>query len=327
LSRLIFLIPLFALAVTQTSFAASDNRNINDLMYRPKAHVFYLIDSLSYNTTTQSITSGLGPSALTVSTQTNTATANSLEIGYGLLERLTLSAIAKYYFSNPAKVDYGSGSTRNGQSETYQYSGLSDPLVKLGFRLLEQSNFFLMMDVFAGYSPGLSTSNKASLTSPGNMARGGGQFVVGADIGHKFSGFSFALGISQEFNAQRTYTDLTNNQQTQVTGGDATAYGLDLQFELGNSVDLLLGYHVTSYSQKKETNQTTSVVTTTGNLSFSEIAVGFNFELIKEKLLLQPSAFFGSSGGGQAMLTQGSTQLFSTVSSTTTFALGMLLQF
>ncbi|MGI8841451.1 MAG: hypothetical protein ACR2F8_11825 [Caulobacteraceae bacterium] len=119
---------------------------------------------------------------------------------YGVTDALSLNVGIGYGFSDHNRVV-----TENGTNTTSQ-SGWEDPTLGATYRLLDQRNHPVSLDIMGEYSPDAFESRDATPTRDGTIARGGSEVDLGVGLGRETKIFTIrGVFFDKYFGTSTTY--------------------------------------------------------------------------------------------------------------------------
>jgi hypothetical protein len=192
-------------------------RIVSDPLYLPLAGQFLGTTSYQYSSSTSDILDSTG-----TKTESNHVNSNLIDqdVQYGITDDLT----ARFNWG----FDPSRGATRDfvaGGSVSRSSSGWTDPVFGLTYRVLDERQSPLVLDLRLDYSPDAFPAKAATPNDEGTIARGGQMVDLGATLGHETQQFTIA-GL---FDAQWFDTRSTLNQ----TSGDLTHASPEWNYSLG----------------------------------------------------------------------------------------------
>lgn len=210
----------FAMAAMLMSSSVFASSELQNLMYLPKTGTLWGQSTLtrfsdSYDT----------------QTRTNKVKQSEVDESYwalrqgfyfGVLDELEVGAELGLLFGG--SVETKSLST-NSTTEK-KYSGFEDLNFTARYRLLNQRDMGMNVDVVGSLSPSLSDDKEATTTTDGNAQRGGHRIVVGGKVGSSVDNFSWVAHLNLIWTGEIT----EQNAQTEVEQG---TYDSNISFDLG----------------------------------------------------------------------------------------------
>jgi hypothetical protein len=111
-----------------------------------------------------------------------------------------------------------------GASTNFNFYGFEDPTFRATWRFMDQSESNFNWDLIGSYSPNLFTSQSASSTQNGTVARGGNSELLGTAFSQKMRSFTYYL--------EATMTYLDNRTSLDPTGTYTSTFNSSWQYEL-----------------------------------------------------------------------------------------------
>ncbi len=208
---------LMPLAAHAQNYAPSADRILSDPLYLPLQGQIYGNSDYSWATTTQDVFNAAG-----IETELQRTVSNTLDqqVEYGVTDDLALNFEMGYDPSVTTKTDpvAAASFSRNEQ-------GWTDPDFGLVYRVLDERNNPVSLDLRGSYSPDAFRAKSATDTDDGSVARGGRAIDLGATLGHETRGFTIAGTFDAVFDGRRD----VENQST----GFNTSTSSDWVYELG----------------------------------------------------------------------------------------------
>ena len=189
-------------------FTAAGERILSDPTYLPLQGQFSGDTGYGYERTDGDNFDATGArSAITRNTQ-NVIRQN---FAYGLTDALSLNLGIGYGFSGQNRVASADGVTTTDQS------GWEDPTLGVTYRLLDQRNHPVSLDIMGEYSPDVFQSRTASASRDGTIARGGPEVDLGVGLGRETRVFTIrGVFFDKYFGASTTFNP--NSGGTAETG-------------------------------------------------------------------------------------------------------------
>ena len=200
---------------------------------------------------------------------------SSLGILYGVSEQFSLGVQASYELSRETVVTSGPASTANGQTRTYQNSGLKDPVLRFIYRVRDRDEGEMSSNLYFNISPKVKNAVAASTSVKGNGARGGTNGTLGTEFGGKFGIFSYSFDFS-----------IDRIGESKSTETKSSAYGLilgraNVQFQAFEKISFrsFLGLGFIEKNKKTFSNGTFIENEDTG---FIEVGGAAHFEFLEK---------------------------------------------
>jgi hypothetical protein len=223
------LFPLTAFAMDDTPSA---DRILSDPLYQPMQGQLYGDSTFSWATTTQDVFNATG-----VKTSSQRVTDNDFSqiLEYGVTDDLAFAF----------DMGYDGLKTKTSPTAATEFSrssvGWTDPTFGVVYRVLDQRDNPLTLNLRGAYSPDWINAKTATDTADGTIARGGDVIDLGATLGREMRGFT----IAGTFDA---IDSGTRNETIQSTGGNlnTSSYwgytlGLATQTRFTDQLSLNLG--------------------------------------------------------------------------------------
>ncbi len=187
-----------------------------------------------------------GPAG-TVSDYATKSTNFNYAFGYGISEYLTLGLKGTVLLTGQTDYDYGIGSTLNGTSESYKRSGWQEPEIGAIWRIRNNEQSKMRINLTGSVKPKLQTAKYATTTSDGNNGIGGTQMMLGLGFFKEVKDVEFQFQVSRKLqtvakaenasDSNRT-TEADEHQSTELTLGlqgiasDQLSIGGNLVYDL-----------------------------------------------------------------------------------------------
>ena len=277
-----FLAATSALIVLSTSaFAqemASDSaRIVSDPLYLPLQGQFYGATGYQYGSLSRDTYDSTGARSDTTNVTTNTLDQTFL---YGITDDFALRFNWGYDLSRDASVHPVGGTAvkRDG-------SGWTDPQFGLIYRVMDQRDNPLTLDVHADYSPNAFPAKSATVDDEGTVARGGQYADFGATLGHEGPMFT----VAATFNAIYLDTAKVLNQ----ISGDTTRtdsmwnyrFGLDTQTRINDQFSVNAGVGHTFTNNGTVFNQTTGLEHITNGGDATDVNAALNYQFVPNTIV------------------------------------------
>ncbi len=166
-------IPLYAQA---QDFTPTGDRILSDPTYLPPQGQFVGDTSYGYERGDGDISDPGGDRAATTR---HTGNIVRQSFAYGVTDALSLNLGIGYGFSDQNRVTSANGTTTTNQS------GWENPSLGATYRLLDQHNHPVSLDIMGEYSPDAFESRNATQTRDGTIARGGSEVDLGVGLGRE----------------------------------------------------------------------------------------------------------------------------------------------
>lgn len=157
-------------------FTPTGDRILSDPTYLPLQGQFSGDTAYGYERSDGDVFDATGARMATTSHTQNIVRQN---FAYGLTDALSLNVGIGYGFSGQGRVV-----TANGVTQTNE-NGWEDPRLGATYRLLDQRNHPVSLDIMGEYSPDVFESRNATPTQDGTIARGGSETDLGVGLGRE----------------------------------------------------------------------------------------------------------------------------------------------
>lgn len=175
----------------------SGERILSDPTYLPLQGQFFGDTAYGYERGDGDIFDATGAHAATTRHTQNTIRQN---FAYGLTDALSLNLGIGYGFAGHNRVESANGLTTNDQS------GWEDPTLGATYRLLDQRNHPVSLDIMGEYSPDVFQSRNATPSRDGTLARGGSETDLGVGLGRETRIFTIrGVFFDKYFGASSTF--------------------------------------------------------------------------------------------------------------------------
>jgi hypothetical protein len=236
-------VPLCALA---QDMAPTGERILSDPTYLPLQGQFFGDTSYGYERSDGDVFDADGAHAAATRRTLNTARQN---FTYGLTDAFSLNVGIGYGFSGHDRVDSANGSTQTNDS------GWEDPSLGATYRLLDQRNRPVSLDIMGEYSPDVFQSRSATPTRDGTIARGGSETDLGVGLGRETRFFTLrGVFFDKYFATSSTFNPNTGGTaqiasywvpsvgfQTQTRFTDRLSANLDADYNFNGSPRVVSG--------------------------------------------------------------------------------------
>jgi hypothetical protein len=263
-------------AVAQ-DMASDSSRIISDPLYLPLQGEFYGATTYQYGSLSRDNYDNTGARSSSTNVTSNTLDQTFL---YGITDDFALHFNWGYDIARDASTHPVSGGDIKRDS-----SGWTDPEFGLVYRLMDQKDNPLTLDLRADYSPDAFPGKSASLDDEGTVARGGQMADFGATLGHEGPMFT----IAAKFDAIWLDTAKMLNQ----VSGDSTLtnatwnyrLGLDTQTRLSDQVSVNAGVGHTFTNNGEVFNETTGLFHFTDGRDVTDVSAGLNYQFVPNTLV------------------------------------------
>lgn len=192
LATAIAIVPLHA-------YAQDWGRILSDPNYLPLTGEFDGTTGFTYGMTKGDVFDGTGTQLDTFSVHTSTI---SQKFEYGVTDDFTLG-LGMAYDPMVHRTVHPLG----GFSRTADKSGFSDPSIEATYRVMDERNGPMILDLFASYSPDLFRAQLADANDDGTVARGGQAASMGLALGREWPGFGIRGSAAADWVGKRSITD------------------------------------------------------------------------------------------------------------------------
>jgi hypothetical protein len=253
-------VALSTFALSAQAFAqdmeSDSTRIVSDPLYLPLQGQIYGETGYTYGSTSQDVFDSTGTRTDTTDIHLNQL---SQKILYGLTDDLALNFDWAYDLSRDAtRHIVGDGDV------TRSASGWTDPEFGLTYRVMDQRDNPLTLDLRADYSPDAFPAKSATPDDEGTVARGGQMADFGATLGHEGPMFTIAAKFDALWLDTRNVLNQSSGDITRTDSLWNYRLGLDTQTRLTDAISFNAGVGHTF------TNTGTVFSETTGLEHFSE---------------------------------------------------------
>jgi hypothetical protein len=270
-----------AIAMGSPAFAqdmgSDSTRIISDPLYLPLQGEFFGSTAYQYGSLSRNNYDNTGA----LSGKTN-VTSNTLDqtFLYGITDDFALHFNWGYDISRDASTHPVAGGDIKRDS-----SGWSDPEFGLVYRLMDQRDNPLTLDLRADYAPDAFPGKAASPDDEGTTALGGQMADFGATLGHEGPMFT----IAAKFDAIWLDTAKTLNQVTGDSSLTSATWnyrlGLDSQTRLNDQFSINAGVGHTFTNNGQVYNQTTGLTHITDGRDVTDLNAALNYQFVPNTLV------------------------------------------
>ncbi len=265
-------IPLYAQA---QDFTPTGDRVLSDPTYLPLQGQFFGDSSYGYER---------GESDVFDSTDARSATTRHTQnfvrqnFAYGVTDALSLNVGIGYGFSGDNRVV-----SANGTTTTHQ-SGWEDPSLGATYRLLDQRNHPVSLDIMGDYSPDAFQSRNATQIRDGTIARGGPEVGLGVGLGRETRFFTIR-GVFFDHYFGNSTTDNPNVGAANTTNAYwVPSVGLQTQTRFTDRLSANVGADYNFNGSPRVVNA--AGVPHTANLGdYQTVNVALNYHFIPNRLV------------------------------------------
>jgi hypothetical protein len=228
-----FLVPLSAHAMDYT---LTTDRIVSDPLYLPLQGQIFGDTSYQWTTTSDDVFNSTG-----VKTESERISSNPLgqTFEYGITDDLAVSGAIGYDPSQSTHINPVSGPSVDRTDQ-----GWTDPTFGVIYRVLDQRDTPLTMDLNASYSPNVFSAKSASDTDEGTVARGGQEWEFGGTLGREMRDFTIAGTFDADYDGRRSALSEASGDEVSTSSTWLYSLGLATQTRLGDqfSVNAGAGY-------------------------------------------------------------------------------------
>ncbi len=242
---------------------------------------------------------------------------SQVSIGHAIQKNFFFSLDIPYQLKEEVEFTYGPASSSNGNSTSETSNGLGDLEIALKWRGMEQKSSGYNLDLIVNISPKTGDAEDASSTKDGNNYRGGNKYLLGAEIGKKYSQIEFIGAFYLTLNAESERKDLSDNEITKEDSYQKMDIAAMVQYHINSKLFINGGVnYIPSYSYDYKSGTTKSYLDYDSYLIYR---LGIGSKLIDDFLI----SFNYSAFDQDAELTSsGSKYPLNIVSSAYLFSLG-----
>lgn len=317
---------LLTFALLSSSALLADNvyRNYSDLMYIPKKFELMYQGGISGQSGNQERVYAQASAFTNLSKKRDQISNLKSEhnITFGISDRLNVGFNFGYVISDKLKNKNIPTVGNSFYSSEVQYNesnqGLIDPEILASFRLLNQKNSAITVDLKGSVVIGMQDGERSegSYKSPlsqlpasnavqtGNVAQGGSTIRIGSVVGRKFSSkFEGTMGVTGSYNLKRKISDLRGEYNAGILNSKVTTINsfFDIQFSLMLQYNMdpfhIYGGFYSNFIQSRTQTSRYNIlgmqeVENFDPLSSTGLKLGGKWSILNKKLLIDASVFY-----------------------------------
>jgi hypothetical protein len=250
------------------SFASAAEAEVRDIWYQPKAGGFLSSFDVGYRKSVLNLDSPGAPRCFASQLK------GGAELDYGITDSFIIGADLSVY-STEQEIPQTATTKKN-----FSASGLADPTLLAGYRILHQNDSAPFLDAEFEFSPSLGKEKDT------NVLRGNHLFGLGMFVGQQISQVEYKLGVELRYNTEKKDEINTYKARFDYAFTGAFQYDFNDFFSMNTQLEL-------EFPGKLTAKNGSGSVSTQYNVEFS---VGPTFQIAKNlssTLLLS----YGKSSG------------------------------
>jgi hypothetical protein len=269
-----FLVPFAAHAM---DYSLSSDRILSDPLYLPLQGQFYGSTSYEWASTSEDVFNAAG-----VKTASERIDANPLNqlFEYGITDDLAVSAAIGYDPSATTHIN-----PVGGTSTVRTAQGWTDPTFGAIYRVLDQRDNPLTLDVGASYSPNVFSAKTASDTDDGTVALGGQELTFGGTLGREMRDFTIAGTFGASYVGRRGTLNESTGDDIATSSTWFYSLGLATQTRFSDQLSLNAGAGYTFGHNANVLNETTLVDHETHVNGTPNLNAALNYHFIPNMLV------------------------------------------
>jgi hypothetical protein len=251
---------------------SDSTRIVSDPLYLPLEGQIYGETGYTYGSTSQDTFDSTGTRTDTTDTHLNQL---SQKILYGLTDDLALNFDWAYDLSRDATRHIVGGS-----DVTRSSSGWTDPEFGLTYRVMDQRDNPLTLDLRANYSPDAFPAKAANPDEEGTVARGGQMADFGATLGHEGPMVTIAAKFDAMWFDAR---DVLNQSSGDITRTDSLwnyRFGLATQTRLSDAISFNAGVGHTFTNTNTVFNETSGLEHFSEGGDVTDVNAALNYQFV-----------------------------------------------
>jgi len=268
-------------AITSPAFAqdmASDStRIISDPLYLPLQGEFYGATDYTWGSSSRDTFDSTGAKTDHTNVVSNTLDQTFL---YGITDDLSLHFNWGYDISRDASRHPVAGGDVKRDS-----SGWTDPEFGLIYRLMDQRDSPLTLDLRADYSPDAFPAKSATPDNDGTVARGGQMANFGATIGHEGPMFTVAGTFDATWYGSRDVLNQVSGEQNREDSLWNYRFGLTSQTRLNDMFSINAGVGHTFTNNGVGFNTTTGLEHISTGGDYTDVNAALNYQFVPNTLV------------------------------------------
>jgi hypothetical protein len=264
--------PVFA-----QDMASDSTRIISDPLYLPLQGEFYGSTSYIYGSSSHDTFDASGAPIGKVNVSSNTLDQTFL---YGITDDLAVHFNWGYDISRDASSHPVSGGDIKRDS-----SGWTDPEFGLIYRLMDQRDSPLTLDLRADYAPDAFPAKAATADNDGTVALGGQKANFGATIGHEGPMFTVAGTFDATWLGSRNVLNQVSGDQNREDSLWNYRLGLTSQTRLNDQFSINAGVGHTFTNNGVGFNNTTGIEHISTGGDYTDLNAALNYQFIPNTLV------------------------------------------
>lgn len=264
-------------AFAQDMMESDSTRIISDPLYLPLQGEFYGATGYTWGSSSHDTFDSTG-----AHTDRTNVTSNTLDqtFLYGITDDLSLHFDWGYDISRDASRHLTAGGVDKRDS-----SGWTDPEFGLIYRLMDQRDSPLTLDLRADYSPDAFPAKSATVDNDGTVARGGQMANFGATIGHEGPMFTVAGTFDATWLGQRSVLNQVSGDQNREDSLWNYRLGLTSQTRLNDQFSINAGVGHTFTNNGLSFNNTTGLEHINAGGDFTDVNAALNYQFVPNTIV------------------------------------------
>jgi hypothetical protein len=252
--------------------ASDSTRIVSDPLYLPLQGQIYGASTYTYGSSSQDVFDSTGALANTSDTHLN---ALSQAVLYGITDDLAVSFDWGYDISRDTTRHIVGGSDVSRSS-----SGWINPDLGLTYRVMDQRENPLTLDLRANYAPDAFPAKAANPDEEGTVAQGGQMVDLGATLGHEGPMVTVAATFDAMWFGRRDVLNQTSGGLTQTDSLWNYRLGLATQTRLTDAISLNAGVGHTFTNTATVFNQTSGLEHFSYGGDVTDLDAALNYQFI-----------------------------------------------
>jgi hypothetical protein len=237
-----------AVEKSRSSEPENVKREITDLQYMPEFGKLGM--ALQFEQRKSEVIASLNSNGKQIYDDNNTQEQMNGEIDFGLTKELSGALGWGWVTRGTDDTVYGPGSTLNGLDSKTQNLGYIDPVIALKYRVTEMGTYNSTTDLIFAYSPKVASKTLGTLNSNGNGVRGGDVIALAAEVGQKYSMFSYVTHLGVSIYGTETAYNVDTSAKSTISSYNQAAVSIAGQFRASDKILFRLGLDESYWSSQ-----------------------------------------------------------------------------
>lgn len=254
-------------------FTPTGDRILSDPTYLPLQGQFFGESGYGYERTNGNLFDSTGAQIATTRNTLNTIRQN---FAYGLTDQLSINAGIAYGFDGHASQNGLTGADR---------SGFDNPSFGATYRLLDQRNRPVSLDIFGEYAPDAFQARSATGTQDGTVALGGPEADFGVALGHETRFFTIRGAFTDRYVGNSSFLNATTGGSADTSSYWVPTLGVQTQTRFTNRLSANVGFDYNFEGNRNTVNTLTGEESTNHVGDTQAVNVSLNYHFVPNRLV------------------------------------------